>query len=257
MNVYGFSHLWRFQPVLDVLVICLILAGIVAAFYRNYKAPALLAGFILVMVPGVIWAVGFIKPVFMLRTVLGGLIGSSLGLGLAVAFAPKRVVAFLIIAFALTGNVRSTINYYEIRAKEEWNNVARLVSSGTKEGDLVVLCEFFTYWPFSYYQEKSDSDLSIAGWSSKKNLLFEINDNFMQKFLSDSFQTSLAKEDFTSHYSVNVITDLGGSYQRIWLLQSHCKDTSKELRARIREAGFIIQSGEHFNGIDVIIFGPS
>lgn len=258
-NVYGFSHIWRFQPIPDIIVFCLIVAGMIAAFYRHHRGLVVVAGLILVMVPGVIWAVGFVKPVFMLRTVLGCLIGSSLGLGLAVAFAPMRVVAFLIIAFVLAGNVRSTSNYYEIHAKEEWDNVARVVSSGTKEGELVVLCEFYTYWPFSYYQEKYNSNLSIAGWFSKENLLFEINDNFIQNYFGDSvlYKSTLTKEDFTHHYSVNVITDLGGLYRRIWLLNSNCKDTSKELRARIREAGFFIQSEEHFKGIDVIIFGPS
>ena len=262
MGVYGFSHFdfWGFRLAANFLVTWLILAGLITAFYsKHHKGLVIVAGLIVVMVPSVIWAVGFVTPVFLARTVLGCLLGSALGLGLAVAFAPMRVVAFFIIAFALVGNVVSTINYYETHAKEEWRNVARVVNSGTKEGDLVVLCEFFTYWPFRYYQETSDRDLSIAGWFSKENLLFEIDDSFMQKYFADPRLYTIAPtgEDFTHHYGVNVIADLGGSYRRIWLLQSHCKDTSKALRARIREAGFIIQSEEHFKDIDVIIFGPS
>jgi len=204
------------------------------------------------------WAVGFIKPVFMLRTVLVSLIGSSLGLGLAVAFAPARLVAYFILTFAIVGNVTSAINYFENRAKENWTDVARSVSSGAKKGDLVILCEYYTYFPFNYYFENSDTDPSIAGWRSKENFLFEFNSSFMEKYLGDSmvYRRSLTEEDFADRYGVNVIADFGGLYRRIWVIKSHCRDYLKELSARIRKAGFIIQSEDQYIGIDITVFGP-
>lgn len=157
LEVYGYSHVWLFGPVPGYFIICAIFAGIIWSYERHFRAPAVLVGLFVILVPSVMWAVGFVQPVFMLRTILACLIGSSLGLGLAVAFAPVRLVAYFIIAFVILGNVTSTINYFENRSKAEWDSVARMVSSDTVKGDLVVLCEYYTYLPFNYYSEKPDT----------------------------------------------------------------------------------------------------
>lgn len=81
----------------------------------------------------------------------------------------------------------------------------------------------------------------------------------MHTNLGDSmlYRKTLTEEEFADHYGVNVITDLGSTYKRIWLMVSHCNGIPKKLRAWIREAGFIIRSKVYFKGIDVTIFGPS
>ena len=78
-GIHGFAFVWRAQPWIDLLLLA---AGLLAVYrLRDRPAVALTLVLLVIAAPLTIWAIGFVQPLYLERTVAWTFVGTPLLIG--------------------------------------------------------------------------------------------------------------------------------------------------------------------------------
>jgi hypothetical protein len=165
-NVHGFPLIWTGRAVLELLLLALVVLG----FLRLRDRPLVLAALVAVAVVGpcLVWLLGELHPVYMMRTIAWSFPGTAILVGVAVsAFSPRLWgLAALVIAVVLG---RISWAYHEIGGfrHHDWRPASLLWQNGddTAAADgAILLCEPSTVLPLLYYARHYRSFPPVLLW---------------------------------------------------------------------------------------------
>ncbi|MDJ0738254.1 MAG: glycosyltransferase family 39 protein [Gammaproteobacteria bacterium] len=152
-QLHGLPYLWYGQPWVDVLLLALAAYGA----YRLRARPAIAT--LLVLLAGVapltIWAIGFVQPLFIERTVAWTYLGTPLLLAAALPDRRAWVQAALVALIGLAA-ARSAVAFHQIGAtqNEDWRAAAdawHAASAATDRPRALLICSPTVAMPFAYY----------------------------------------------------------------------------------------------------------
>jgi len=236
LDVQGFAYIKSLQSAFNIFVLLCALAGAIIAFFRKKYVIGIFILSILILVPCLIWLTGFVKPVFMTRTIIFSGIGSALAIGITVVFLRNRYIALTIISAILLINFISAFNYYQNHKKEEWRSATKYLENVISKDDAVLLCANYMYFPFRYYYK---NDINMYGWFGDKKIMMELSDS------AHYFAASNPME----------VADLNKLFNKIWIIKSHCQETDWDALGReLDKAGWQEVQRKDFYRIDLIIY---
>lgn len=167
MTLHSFEYVWRAQPLPNLALGAVIAIGLVVTWRRSAALGAILLCVIIVS-PCLMWLAGFLKPTFMLRTILWGLIGSSACVGVALSILRTPLRSYAVLTALVLANTLSTWTFYEVSKKENWDEAAEFVRQQTAAGDTIVLCNQPIAAPLEYYLAASGTARTFVVYSSSR-----------------------------------------------------------------------------------------
>lgn len=248
-SVHGLNFIYMWQPFINIMVVIIILAGL---YFLKENIDILVLCFSLLLSSSIIiWLFGYIKPVFMFRTIVWGTIISAFLIG--VIFSKIRGIFFIVSLTLMTIiGIKGLINYYEYNASENenWRDSVEFIKGNAKNNEPIIICASYVMSAFSYYaNEKIINNNPIFGWSKEKQglMLYDIKTN-------DGYHPNINFEDRDGKIWKNSSFDfLQG--KRLWVIQSHCNEGDiTNLFNEINERGFNEISKNKFKGISMYIF---
>ena len=131
------------------------LTGLVLYWVRHRLSEGVLLLGLLLLPPLLIWLAGFIKPMYMLRTIMPGHVLALAGMVLLITTLRGRwlgIAASVVVVWSLT-----TLSYRQLTTfhKEDWRGLSRQLLSQSKPTDVVLVCEPYLYYPLWFYLGKS------------------------------------------------------------------------------------------------------
>jgi len=134
--------------------ICLVLislAGILHFILRvNQSRGFLLLGFLL-LPPLLIWLVGFIKPIYLVRTITPVHLPALIGFILTANMFRTSFGRGLLLSGISLILMTSAAGYFMFYAKEDWRGLSNKLKSKIQHRDAVIICEKYLYWPMWFY----------------------------------------------------------------------------------------------------------
>lgn len=238
-RIISFTFLWKLQPYANLFVLGMVLTGVFVAFRRGTVASAPILS-TLVIGPALVWAAGFLEPIFMLRTVLWAALGGALAIGVALEAIPRRSLAAPVLAMLLGGNLLSTANYFSDHEKEDWRGAAAYISKHIGLSDTLVVCSPMASAALEYYlvEEKSPRDLLLLTDDRRFiRVLSSGRGEDRQDVLGETFKIATreqanrlapeesARVDRQYYFARNFTAPENGG---VWLVDTHCQAGRRE-----------------------------
>lgn len=237
LGVQGFGHLKGMKFLLNFLVFGCALIGIAAALSTARLSLALAVLSTLVVAPLCVWVTGFVKPVFMTRTIIFAAFGSALGIGIAAALLRRRSVALTFVAVMVLINCVSLYVYYKNDKKQDWRAMARYMTESS-QGDPVIFCADYMYMPFMYYYHAGA--LGAYGWGADRTI--------------SSVELS-GKIGYLTYGPASQIGKLRRSSDKIWVVLAHCPKTYQQSMADQLSMGEWHETRrKEFNGVTLLLY---
>lgn len=251
--VHGFHHSWFTQPFSDILLFALMSYGL----YQVRQRPVTITFVVLVVgvAPLLIWATGIWVPVFLPKTVLWGLIGSSLSVGIALSCMSKKM-ALALLAVTVILALNSVDNYYdqETAQNQDWRGAVEyyLASDSSTDSGPIVFCKPNNAWPFWYYARHDERRPRMLGWGEERAQLLT------PYVVHQSAQSPWALRR-TEQVALQLLRPNHPSGpERIWAFQSmNCRSEEFTiLENALGDLGWVEQSVTPFKRIKVRLFSP-
>lgn len=139
-------------PVLDLLLLVLVMSGLVIAWrQRSPAAPAVTA---LLLMPPVMWLIGFVKPVLIERSIVPVSIGIILCSAVALQAIPRRSLRIAAGVFLLVlSGLNTAIFLHEDRKgnrNHDWRGAADRLLDQVQPGEAIFLCREWIYPPLRH-----------------------------------------------------------------------------------------------------------
>jgi 4-amino-4-deoxy-L-arabinose transferase-like glycosyltransferase len=242
VSVQGFGHLKGLKLLLNSLVFLCAFYGAVIAYRAQQRVLAVFVIATMALAPLCIWLSGYIKPVFMTRTILFTATASCLGLGILAAELRPRRVALSIISLILLLNCVSVFLYHKNHKKQDWRGLAEYIETMSNKGDAVIFCAIYMYLPYGYYHA---GDVSNAyGWYGAEHA-------FMRMALSGTMTYIQASEPVA-------LGDFSGRARSLWVVKAHCPDSDwAALENKLAAANWRPTKSGQFNGITLLQYRPN
>lgn len=218
----------------DFIFIVAMVAGLWQAFRtkeRNLLLVVFSMSFALLFC---VWAVGFYKPVFMNRTIIGSTLIAYLLIAVFLSSTVKRI-KIVVFATLFIIHLISYFNFYTERysENEQWKQaVSKLESIGA---DKLLVCTQSPSWVLSYY---NNSGLEIYFYKESANSFYESEATMLRKIESkenDAFQ-DLKRKAFQPD-------------ETLYFIDSHC---SRETRAKFNNMFVMSEVGtENYRRIKI------
>ncbi|MEM9121759.1 MAG: glycosyltransferase family 39 protein, partial [Pseudomonadota bacterium] len=228
VNVHGPSYLNGLDMVLHLGFVALIGLGVLIALIRRRTTLVTLLLALLALAPLLLWLIGFVKPVYMLRTVLPSMIGGALALGIAAAFIRHRAALIGLSGVIFIASLMSFGDFKATQKKQDWDKVTAFLEANTGVNDAVLICANTVYLPFHYYAAPAPYTV----------FTFNIFHNFI---VETEFDRALAQSQLPIKYRFNQPTEearrmidpvgrfpnvasIGAAFDTVWVVRSQCGD---------------------------------
>lgn len=211
--VHGFRTVDFAQPYADSALLLAAIVGI----YSLRRNIALVALFLSLLVCSslVIWAYGLVStPVYMLRTILWGSIGSTALVGIGLSRLPGVIGAMVLAAF-LAGHGKGIYDYYQVNFAEgeDWRSVAALINQNRTPNDILLIREPYVASALFYYLESPSETWDIYGWSCPQK------QGMSARILPGSAGRTLEWKPSDISPDNPIPAKAGAN---LWLIESHC-----------------------------------
>ncbi len=241
--VHGLPLIGFGQPVADLVLASLMLAGLY--FLRDRPSLLVLVASLLLASSLLTWLFGFIKPVFMIRTILWGSLFSAFLLGVSLARLKAPFYAAALAVTSLAG-MQGVANFHASghSENEDWKSAVGFVEDGARAADTLLLCADYVKDAFAYYADASKlRALDVYGFSPDHQVL--------RKGIAagaPGARPAISWRDGTVDPGA---LRAGG---RLWIVRSHCSpDEMTPVAERLAELGFSGAANRHFKQIDVSV----
>ena len=222
---------------LNFLVFGCALLGIAAAMSTARLSLALVVLSALVVAPLCVWLTGFVKPVFMTRTIIFATFGSALGIGIAAALLRRRSVALTLVAVIVLVNCISLYVYYKNDKKQDWRAMASYMAE-SNQGDPVIFCADYMYMPFMYYHHAGA--LGAYGWAADRTI--------------SSVELS-GKIGYLKYGPASEIGELRRWSDKIWAVLAHCpKSYRQSMEDQLSIGEWHETRRKEFNGVTLLLY---
>jgi len=156
MSLFGGKHLalagGRYLAMTAGLVLVIVsVAGIAHYLLRRDRAAGVFVAGLLVLPPLLIWVSGYVRPVYMLRTITPSHVLAMTGLALALDALPRRRWRIMAASVLVAVLAASSWFYFADYKKEAWRGLTRQLQSRMAPGDMVLICEKYLQTPLWFY----------------------------------------------------------------------------------------------------------
>lgn len=127
------------------------LAGILHFMLRRNRPAGVFILGLFLLPPLLIWATGFFKPVYMLRTITPSHLMAMTGLALAVIAFPRRAARTIGTTVLAVVLAISTYAYFAFYKKEAWRGLTQQLQAQMTPDDVVLICEKYLDVPLWFY----------------------------------------------------------------------------------------------------------
>lgn len=242
VSAQSFGHLKGLKVPLNSLVFVGALFGAVTAYRARQRVLAVYIVVMMALAPLCIWLSGYIKPVFMTRTILFTGVASCLGIGILAAELGRRRIALSIVTVILLLNCVSVFLYHKNHKKQDWRGLTEHIETASIKGDAVILCADYMYMPYRYYHVGEPS--SAYGWYGAKAELRPLA-------LSGTMTYFEASEPAT-------LGDIGSRAQSLWVVKSHCPDSDwRTLENYLAGTKWRPTNSGQYDGVTLLQYQPS
>jgi 4-amino-4-deoxy-L-arabinose transferase-like glycosyltransferase len=229
-SLIGYRYFDTIRPVADVLVLAILAYGVFKA--RAFAGFAPLLVMIVVVGPLLVWLAGFFAPMYMVRTTMWVLIGSSLAIGAAVAASHKLVAVGALVAVTILGLISTSV-YFERAEREDWRGQSAYLAATAGDGDAVIVCAYLAQVPLLFYEPTVGERLDIYVWQPPEQVSRQqrrtpvaVSNNLYDPALLDSSR-----------------------HQRIWIVDSHCTEGFIVLNRDLVGAGWAATKQKDARGV--------
>lgn len=256
-EIAGSRHLTGLGPAPAIAVVLLCITGLCLLLVRRRHEALALAATLVLAVPMLVWLTGFIRPIFMDRTILPSVLGVALCIG-ALTMVPRRAIAIVLLTAYFAVASLSVSAYHFAFKKQDWRGAMSFIGAESVGRSAIVVCLTSAYWPVRYYSERvPETVFSLIPQSG--GLLFRLNEEKLRDSLSNStpgsMPISLLEPDRVQDSPwLDAVgqSDIMESYDRIWTIESHCSGHQRDaaldtFRARLHAAGFRPATQRIFN----------
>ena len=217
------------------------------------------------VVPALVWLSGFIKPIFMHRTVLPSVIGVALCVG-AFTLLRHRVLAGILLAAFFLPTLFNLFDYHTVFDKPNWRGVATFMKAHRGDRTATVVCTPDNYWPLQFYGNGGLGDVfalepreffgnrelrnAFASDPRARDLVFELDGATLRAIWTNKLKipASASPQDRQRLYAaqrpdIEDVPSLFKAFDEIWVVDGNCcgrraQQAVARFRARLEAAGF-------------------
>ena len=244
-NVHGVPGKFSGKLTIDL---AFFMASIFGLYFLRVR-PALFALCITALLSSTIltWMFGYIKPVFMFRTILWGTLFTSVLIGIFIAHQRRSVAIVALILMVLLG-INNVLTYFKLNTaeNENWKGVAELIKKHSTPDDVFVICASYTAYPFAYYVDDVLILDRLYGWMINKKIL----QKNQPRRANNTLKITYSDEEVR-------IADLIGN-QYLWFIESDCDQKQTiELMQQMHLNSWKVESRSKFKEIYLYRFQQS
>lgn len=234
------SLLWLLS---DAIFAFAIIAG--ALSLRNKKKIFVLLSSLLLCSTAVIWVFGYIKPVFMDKTVLWGTIFSAFLMGYLLSTWSAGAARIATLALVVMGGY----SYYDyirlgIGEKQQWSSSVSFLNDSSEGSSSLVLCPNYSDASVAYYLGDMAGRVNLVGWDRPTGL-------YNQGKITSKEGYNPTNQWITSFPKLGGLADEA----TIWSIKSHCSDKEFEkVKCDLSEIGFEGDLLGAFKGMQIYKF---
>ena len=223
----------------NLLVLAVFAIALIALFMRRKIAIAsvLLA---LCAYPLLVWTIGFVKPIFLDRTILPALLGWAILIGAFIAVIRPRPLRIALIVGIVGLNTATALHDLRTSKHADLRTMAAFLDAQVGDNDAVMFCAPWAYFHVAAYTEL-DGPLFV--WWSNRSLLTPANAPQLKTYFSRASGARAAMTDVALIASLNPAKpDIGtpptisDGFDRVWYVKSLCGSPPPALETILTEA---------------------
>ena len=247
-NAHGYNSTYFERSLLWLLSDAIIALAIIGGAFRlrgKSKVFVLLSSLLLSSTL-VVWLFGYLKPVFMDKTVLWGTIFSAFLMGYLVSTWKAVAAKVATIGLLLIGG----FSYYdyirlEIGEKQEWSSSVSFLNDNVEGSPSVVVCPNYSDASVAYYLDDQIAErINLVGWDRPTG-------SYNQGKITQEEGYKPINEWIANVSNLNGLKD----EPTIWSIKSHCSDTEFNIvETDLVGLGFAGSTVESFKGMQIYKF---
>ncbi|MCG8544393.1 MAG: glycosyltransferase family 39 protein [Alphaproteobacteria bacterium] len=247
-DIVGARHMDVLRTVSRLLMSVLCIVGAFILLRRKRYGPLGFVILFVAVVPALVWLSGFIKPIFMHRTVLPSVIGVALSIG-ALTLVRQRAVAGLLLAAFFLPALLNLHDYFTTFEKQDWRAAAAFTKTHRGDRTATVVCTSDNYWPLQFYGDRQLGAV-FALDPRAGDLLFELDGPTLRAIKAKKIQVPALASPLDQQRrhaarwpDIKDWASLFNAFDEIWVIDGHCfgrraQQAVARLRARLEGAGF-------------------
>lgn len=156
LDTAGVRFVWQLESIFKTGLFLLALSGITLLGLKKQYGEALLLAAGLLLTPFLIWATGYVKPIFIFRTIMPVHFFAAAAVAVALSAIPKPSLRLGVSTLVVLLLAKSVYGYYQAFSKAQWREASAYLAQHVSVDNLLVLCNQNEYRGVHYYYPNLD-----------------------------------------------------------------------------------------------------